>query len=262
MKRFTCTLKWSDPWFRRLSAPAKLIWFYAVDHCDAIGIVELDLEFVSSDCGVKCTDKHVAELGERIQAIGGNRYFIPKFIGFQYGKLSDSCRPHEKVIEAIRSHGLVLTPAGYRYPADRVCIGYQENLDGLPDSPQEQDRKSTGLEEDKKKRGTLPEIMAFCKAKGLYPRDAEYVWHRWEENGWKNGKAPIQDWRRTIQAWVAQGYMPSQKKLLDGDCWPVEADPSPHEEETDLMALLLANRAKTAAREAALAEPHDEEEFS
>lgn len=261
MKRFTETNKWSDPWFRRLSAQAKLVWFYAVDHCDSIGLVEIDLEFISSDCRIKCNDEHVTELGDRLQPIGGRKFFIPKFIGFQYGRLSESCRPHEKVIEAVRSHGLVLTPTGYLYPVDRVSIGYPEICDGVSYTPHVQDRKKTVLEEDKKKRATLPEIMDFCRSKDLYPRDAEYVWNRWESNGWKNGSKPILDWQRTILAWKAQGYLPSQKKLLDSDCWPTDAVSSDPEPELDLMATLMANRAKTAAREEALATPHDEEAF-
>lgn len=249
MKRFTQTQKWTDPWFRRLSGPAKMLWFYALDHCDHIGIVELDLEYVSLDCSLKCNDKNVAELGDRVQHIGGNRYFIPKFIGFQYGKLSSSCRPHEKIIEAIQAHGLTLTHAGYRYP----CVeskGIQRVSDGVPDTPKEQDRIKTGKEEDKNKtRGTRLELEQFCRDNGLYPRDVEYLWNRWEGNGWQNANKPIKDWKATIRAWKAQQYLPSQKQQLASDCWPEPiSEPEP---EVDLWEKLEANRAKAAEREAA-----------
>jgi len=249
MKRFTETQKWTDPWFRRLSGAAKLIWFYAVDHCDAIGIVELDLEFISMDCSLKCNDKNVAELGDRLQKIGTNRYFIPKFIGFQYGKLSSACRPHEKIIEAIQSHSLVSTPSGYRYPCEDLK-GMDRVLDGVPDTPQEQDRIKTGKEQDKNKtRGTHAELEEFCRANGLFPRDVDYLWNRWEGNGWQNANKPIKDWRATVRAWKAQQYLPSQKQQLASDCWP---EPAREEEpEIDLLERLELNRAKAAAREAA-----------
>lgn len=259
IKRFTQTTKWIDPWFRRLSAPAKLIWFYALDHCDLIGIVELDLEFLTADCGVKCTDKNIAELGDRVQRIGENRFFIPKFIGFQYGRLSESCRPHEKVIEAVRSHSLVMTPSGYRYPTE---IGYQEGFDRVSDNPKDSIGRVLEEEQDKKKtKGYYLEIIDFCKSNGLYPRDAEYLWNTWEGNGWTINKRPIKDWKAAIRAWKAQGYLPSQKTPMPEDVWPQDASSPESEPELDLMAVLMANQSKDAAREAALAQPHDEHAF-
>jgi hypothetical protein len=254
VKRFTETLKWSDPWFRRLSAPAKLLWFYAIDHCDNIGIVELDFGFVSNDCCFKVTEAHATELGERLQAIGQGRYFIPKFIQFQYGKLSPSCRPHEKVIEAVNYHSLILTPQGYRYPLDRVSDRVSENQDrvsGIADTPKEQDRKSTGRrqeEDSTRKRATFPEIIDLCKEVGLFPRDAEYVFHKWEGNGWTNGSKPIKDWKATVRSWKSAGFFPSQKAPSPDDHWPEpkrEREPEP-----DLMAVLQENIAKRKAHEA------------
>ena len=258
MKRFTSTLKWTDPWFRRLSGSAKMLWYYALDHCDHIGIVELDLDLVSHDCGIKCNDKSVAELGDRIQPIGSNRYFIPKFIGFQYGKLSTACRPHEKVIEAINTHGLVLTPSGYRYPVSKELKGIdrvsevQERVSGVSNTPHVQDKDNTEQEEDKnKKKGTLSELQDFCRNNGLFPRDADYLWNRWESNGWQNANKPIRDWRATVRAWKAQGYLPSQKQSLPTDVWD---DPRSDEPDIDLMALMLENRAKAAVKDAELSD--------
>ena len=136
VKRFTEALKWSDPWFRRLSAPAKLLWFYAVDHCDNIGLVEIDVNFVSADCGIKVSDKHIAELGERLQIIDGRKFFLPKFIAFQYGKLSVSCPAHKKVIESVAKHQLIEDSLGYHYPSARVTITLQDK-----DKDKDKDKK-------------------------------------------------------------------------------------------------------------------------
>jgi len=63
----------------------------------------------------------------------------------------------------------------------------------------------------KARAGSQEMISEFCKSIGLAASDAEYLWHKWEANGWKNGKEKIRDWKKTIQSWKAGGFLPSQK---------------------------------------------------
>ena len=116
MKRFTETGKWGDPWFRRLSVSAKLLWLYMLDYCSCIGHIDLDLEAVKFHTGTAVTEKHLDELGERVTAIGGGKFFIPKFIGFQYGTLSPMCPAHKPVFKAIAEHRLEKVLNQYQYP--------------------------------------------------------------------------------------------------------------------------------------------------
>jgi hypothetical protein len=243
MKRMTETNKWSDPWFRKLSHQAKLLWFYLVDHCDNIGLVEIDLPLVSSDCGTKITEDHLLEMKDRIQILDDGKIFLPKFIPFQYGTLSESCIPHKKVLEAIRFHSLTPTFKGYAYPSARVAT----TLPSRVNTRQEEDRK--GKEEDKtvKTRARdIAEVEQFCRESGLFPRDADYLWNKWESNGWTNGGKAIKDWRATARAWKAQGYLPSQKTPSTSDCWPSE--PAPQAEEEDLMAKMMRRRAEEESK--------------
>ena len=248
MKRFTDTLKWSDPWFRRLSHQAKLLWFYLVDHCDNIGLVEIDLQLASSDCGTKIANEHIAELGERVQILDDGKIFLPKFITFQYGTLSENCVPHKKVIEAAKFHSLTQTFKGYAYPSHRVgatlpCRVVGSVKDKEEDKDKDKDRKNRA-------RGTLDELTEFCRESGLFPRDVEYLWNKWESCGWKIGGKSIKDWRAAVRTWKAQGYLPSQKTPSTSDCWPsvwVEV------EEEDMMARLMRNR-ELAEIERAIAE--------
>ncbi len=123
MKRFTETNKWRDPWFRRLTSTAKLLWEYLTDNCDAIGLVEIDMKLLSEDLGCKVTAAHLSEFGDRLQSVTQNKFFLPKFIGFQYGELSDKCPPHKTIIRLIEIHqlrreGLIyLHPKGTAQPA-------------------------------------------------------------------------------------------------------------------------------------------------
>lgn len=95
------------------------------------------------------------------------------------------------------------------------------------------------------------EFDGFIRDTGLYANDAEWLWNKWEANGWVNGKAKIKDWRATARAWKAQGYFPSQKPNGQSQPWPKERDESAPEEvsefDKDYMAILRANIAKEEA---------------
>lgn len=242
MKRFTETNKWLDPWFRNLSHQAKLLWFYIVDHCDNIGLVEIDLALVSSDCGTKITNDHLQEMKDRIQVLDDGKIFLPKFLTFQYGTLSENCIPHKKIIEAIRFHSLTQTFKGYSYPTARVGST-------LPCRVKEKEEEEEKEEDRKKKtraRGNFEEVSEFCKELGLFPRDVDYLWNKWEGNGWQNAGNAMKDWRATVRAWKAQGYLPSQKTPSTNDSWPVPPrDEEPEEE--NMMERLMRNRAKKEA---------------
>lgn len=209
MKRFTLTEKWSDPWFRRLSSQAKLVWLYAQDLCDNVGIVQLDLEFLSGDCRVKITESHIAELGDKIQKIGATEYFLPFFILTQYGKLTPGCRPHDKILESISDKGIYYQEGRYLYPIERVSERVSNTLQD--NTGQVQDKTITRATTST--RPTVEDVSAYCQEIGLPATDGVAVFDKWTGSGWKNGGQAIKDWKATIRAWKAQGYMPSQKRI-------------------------------------------------
>lgn len=140
MKRFTETTKWRDPWFRRLSPAAKLLWQYLTDNCSCIGLIDLDLEAACFDIGEAINEKHLTELSDRVQALSNGKYFIPKFIQFQYGDLSTACPAHKPILKAIDQHKLTIGQKGYQYPSDRVSDTLQEKE---KEKDQEKDRSPT-----------------------------------------------------------------------------------------------------------------------
>jgi hypothetical protein len=105
-KRFTETEKWRDPWFRKLSPQAKLLFLWLVDNCDKAGVIELDFEAASFDIGQPVKSDHLTELQGRWEQLANGKMRLTKFVAFQYGTLSEKCTPHLRVIEALRSHGL------------------------------------------------------------------------------------------------------------------------------------------------------------
>lgn len=106
MKRFTETTKWSDPWFHKLKPTVKLLWFYLCENCDAAGVIDLDLRIASFTTGARLTESEVEALGERIELLPDGKFWLPKFIPFQYGKLSTECKGHKPVFAALEKSGL------------------------------------------------------------------------------------------------------------------------------------------------------------
>lgn len=158
MKRFTETNKWRDPWFRKLTSPAKQLWEYLRDNCDAIGLIDVDFTLVSADCGQKITQSHMAELGDRVQQVSESKFFLTKFITFQYGELKASCPPHRTIIKLVESHGLVKSAFNYSYPNARVVTTLQDKT--------RQDRNGKGQEEGLLgEKAITPEQIYDC-----YPR--------------------------------------------------------------------------------------------
>lgn len=123
MKRFTETEKWRDPWFRKLSPSAKLLWLYLCDICSRAGIAELDMECASFEIGLPITNETLGELKSRLSA-KDSKLLIRKFIEFQCGKEpTPSCPAHKPVIAEIERYGLVRTANGYEYPNGSLAIG-------------------------------------------------------------------------------------------------------------------------------------------
>jgi hypothetical protein len=85
-KRFTDSDKWKDPFFEELTKEYKLAWIYLLDDCDHAGIwrksikrlnFSLDTNFIETEL--------LKEFKERIVVLNNDKWFIPKFVTFQYG---------------------------------------------------------------------------------------------------------------------------------------------------------------------------------
>jgi hypothetical protein len=104
-KRFTDTDKWKKPFIRGLEGAYKLLWFYILDDCDHAGIWQVDFEVACIRIGEE-VDRATALLvfGERIDAFEETKWWIPDFVSFQYGELSDKNRLHVSVMQILSKH--------------------------------------------------------------------------------------------------------------------------------------------------------------
>lgn len=104
-KRMTDTGKWVDGWFCDLPPLDKLFWQFLCDNCDHAGVWKVNLKMVRFMISEDYTPD-LAKFEDRIKDLGNGRWFVPKFIEFQYGRLHDNNHAHVSVIKALRALGL------------------------------------------------------------------------------------------------------------------------------------------------------------
>jgi hypothetical protein len=106
-KRFTDTGKWKKKWIRELNPDMKLFWFYLLDNCDHAGIWEVDIELASFQVGVKLDETRILKaFNRKIVPFKPGKWFIPKFIEYQYGELNKTNRAHNSVIKILSKYKL------------------------------------------------------------------------------------------------------------------------------------------------------------
>ena len=107
-KRFIDTKIWDKAWFRKLTPESKLVWIYLLTRCDHAGIWDADWEAAEFFIGNKVNYRRLPEIiTDKMEEIdGGNQYFIPSFVEFQYGELRENSKPHLSVIKRLTEKGL------------------------------------------------------------------------------------------------------------------------------------------------------------
>ena len=106
-KRLSDSNKWDDTWFCELSNNDKLFWLYILDKCNHAGIWKANWKLVKFHLENFEYNKNPFE--NKILKITDEKYFIPKFINFQYGILDDNNRVHKSVIDILKKEGVFKT---------------------------------------------------------------------------------------------------------------------------------------------------------
>jgi hypothetical protein len=92
-KRLTDSNKWNDNWFNELPPDVKLIWLYILDTCDHAGVYKVSFKLIRFNTGTERSETEIIEyLKDRIY-IADDKWFIPKFITFQYKNFFTSKTP-------------------------------------------------------------------------------------------------------------------------------------------------------------------------
>jgi len=108
-KRLKDSNKWNDNWFNDLPADIKLVWLYILDTCDHAGVYKVSFKSIRFYTGTEKSESQILEyLKERIYIADGDKWFIPKFITFQYKNFFTSNTPAIKSArELLISHNII-----------------------------------------------------------------------------------------------------------------------------------------------------------
>jgi len=183
-KRFTDTDKWKKGFIRNLPAKFKLLWLYILDDCNHAGIWDTDFEVASIRIGSKISEKEAAKVfAEQIKIFDkGNKWFIPKFIDFQYGTLNENSRPHLAVIKLLDKYDVY-------------------NIEGI--SPVDVAGMSNEIAKPIIKRfkePTVEEVHEYCnERKNKVCADTFIDFYK--SKGWMVGKVKMKDWKACVRTW-------------------------------------------------------------
>lgn len=216
-KRFTDTNKYKKPFIRGLQGAYKLFWDYLYHDCDHAGIWIVDMEiaqlYVGKDMPINKTDalRFFNEGEKRIVEIDhGSKWFLPSFIEFQYGELSENNRAHNSVISILKKYGL--------YKNNKVLVsplqgGKDKEQDKEKDKEQELLIKESLFKED---------ILTYINT---YPKEMlKDFFDYWSEANKSKTKMrfemqPTWDIKKRLATWAKndKGFKQPQKGTTQAD---------------------------------------------
>ena len=207
-KRFTDADKWDDPWFLKLGMPYKLLWIHLLDKCDQAGIYKVNEPMIEFCINVKFDINEMLKVfNGRIKVLSDEKWFIPKFITFQYGELNESCKPHKSVLNILKNEGIVINSFS---TGNEKIKGYPKGIHTLKDKDKDKIKKKT--------RGgfikpTIDEIALYCNERKNKINPQQFYDSN-EAKGWVVGKTqtPIKDWKAVIRTWESKSVEFNKKE--------------------------------------------------
>ena len=186
-KRFTDNNKWKKKWYKDLPMEYKLLWLYILDDCDHAGIWEVDLDVAqlrihpTPDGKVTFLENECEEIfqDQIVSFRNGEKWFIPDFITYQYGKLSPSNRVHQSVIQLLQKYNLYESAIDLEYIKEKKIIKFA--------------------------KPNIQDITEYCLERNNNV-DAESFYNYYESKGWCVGKSPMKDWKACVRTWEKNNY--------------------------------------------------------
>lgn len=161
-KRFTDTDKWTKQWFGDLSIREKVLWLYCCDACNAAGIADFSTKFFSVAVGFPVKKETLDKaFGDRIHWLETSKFFIPSFIEFQYGQLSEACKPHKPIIKELEKVGLLEMKDGKGILT--LSKPFAKGINTLEEKEKEK-------EQEQETKGVVGEKEPFAEFWAVYPK--------------------------------------------------------------------------------------------
>jgi hypothetical protein len=182
-KRFIDTDVFKKQFLRDLKPTYKLFWFYITNDCNHAGIWECDFDVAGLRIGQK-VDAATALKAFKTKIVeldGGAKWFIPSFIEFQYGQLSEKNRAHTHVISILKKYELIDDELRIIHQAPYKPL--TSPLQGAKDMEKEKDKEK---EQEKEKDKEQEKVKGAKEKKQLINPFSDSFLQQWEI--WKDYK--------------------------------------------------------------------------
>ena len=215
-KRFVDTDLWQKSWFQDLTLKEKVLVKYIFENCDCAGVWNANYRLASFIIGETLTSADIDNINKKkfqFETLPSGDIFIPDFIKFQYGTLSENCKPHKPVIEKLKKHNLY----------ERVLKGFGNPLDTLEEKEKEKEKEEEKEEgyirahaREDKTLSLIPsesEIQDYCATLGRNI-DVKAFMQYYQASNWldKNG-LPV-NWKQKVIAWIKNDKVGPSKEGL------------------------------------------------
>lgn len=181
-KRFTDTNKYKKPFVRSLPGAYKLLWDFLYHDCDHAGIwiVDFDIAQVYLGPDMPVSRREALELFNQdevriVELDGGAKWFIPSFIEFQYGQLSEKNRAHFSVITMLKKYNLLTDDLQISFSNKPLTSPLQGGKDKDKEKEQDKEKDKEGEGASVHERVKLEVDMAAAFDE-LYLEQQEMKW--------------------------------------------------------------------------------------
>jgi hypothetical protein len=106
-KRFTDTEKWNDDWYISLSNDYRIIWQWLLDNCNHAGICKRSIKLLNLMCYTTVSEVDMVEKMDGRVLVVDNKWFIPKFLKFQYSTLHSKKPAIVSAVAELEKHNLL-----------------------------------------------------------------------------------------------------------------------------------------------------------
>ena len=221
-KRFIDTEIWDKEKFCSSTEKQKLLTLFITTKCDQIGVFKMANMLTTAYIGSTITEEDILSIPVDIEKIGDNKYWLSNFCKFQYGDLKESCKPHKKYIEMLKSEGLF----------ERVSKGYAKGINTLQEKEEDKEKeKEEEKEEDKEKENkrrkftppTVLEVSSYCTERKNNVDPNHFLDH-YIARDWilGNGKK-VKCWKACVRTWEKNNF--GNGKLIDSNKTRVDTLP-------------------------------------
>ena len=191
-KRFTDSNKWDDEWFMNLEPHYKLFWVYMLDKCDHAGFFKPNLKLANFCLDFTFSIDDLLRVFESRIQIVGSKWFIPKFIDFQYGSLKAHNNTHISILNMLKEAGV----------DQHLVKGWSRDKDKDQDKDKEEDKdnKREGIHKGREKM----DDAAFVKSLRANPayRHIDIPRELGKMDAWLSTHQGRQKTRRFIVNWL------------------------------------------------------------